>query len=344
MPHQNQSKTTITIRALMICTLVFGTWFHPLDAYGMGSQQKIVGQRMDLLGDDEEEEDDVLFGLPPGQCVIQGIMRTGLGAEAISYQASTQSCLIYLEVDNVIPGGGWCSQWVVPNAPQYCVPSSEDSAGSDLSGVVITIGTCTDEEEGTGPAPDADAECSDNTGSPILLDLDRNQFHLSGGPVVFDIDADGLFEIVTWVSRGTQDAFLFLDRNGNGVVDDGSELFGDATLLTSGEQARHGYEALAEFDLVENGGNQDGEIDDADSIFSDLEVWIDSNANGIHESFESQSLAEAGVLTIGLNYRESSRTDSHGNEFRYIGRGSIEVDGRRKNMWTTDVFFKILAE
>lgn len=209
-----------------------------------------------------------------------------------------------------------------------------------------TIEICVD-----GPDPDSpefgeeeEVECTEPDPSPILLDLDRNQFHLSGGPVYFDIDADGQPETLTWAAPGTQDAFLFLDRNGNGVVDDGLELFGNATLLFSGEQAEHGYEALAEFDLVENGGNQDGIIDAADLVFSTLGVWIDSNANGIHENHESQSLAEAGVLSIGLDYRESRRTDSHGNEFRYIGSGSIEVNGKSKKMATTDVFFKRLAQ
>ncbi len=226
--------------------------------------------------------------------------------------------------------------------PLFCNPRAGPSGG----GVVIIADTCVD-----GPDPDAptfgedgEEECVEPDPSPILLDLDRNQFHLSGGPVLFDIDADGQLETITWVAPGTQDAFLFLDRNGNGVVDDGSELFGNATLLISGEQAKHGYEALAEFDLVEIGGNQDGIISDADSIFSYLGVWIDSNANGIHESFESQSLAEADVLTIGINYRESRRTDSHGNQFRYIGTGLIEVNGKAKNMGTTDVFFKKLAQ
>lgn len=212
----------------------------------------------------------------------------------------------------------------------------------------IIIEACVD-----GPDPDSgeigengdEVQCDDSPpSSPILLDLDRNQFHLSGGPVLFDIDADGQLETITWVAPGTQDAFLFLDRNANGVVDDGSELFGNATLLISGEQAQHGYEALVEFDLVENGGNQDGIIDAADLVFSNLGVWIDSNANGIHEGLESQSLAEANVLSVGVEYRESRRTDSHGNEFRYLGSGSIEVNGKNKKMATTDVFFRRLAQ
>jgi hypothetical protein len=326
MLYQKQRKSTHIIRLLVTGILAFGIWFHSMDAYGMGSGQHILGSL-----------ESVYFGFKPvGYCVNErGYQRTGLGVEAVSFHNTMFKCESYESVLNLENIPNWCSTWVVPNAPNECDATSG-------GGVEI----CVD-----GPEPEAaefgeegEVECTEPTYSPILLDLDRNQFHLSGGPVLFDIDADGQLETNTWVAPGTQDAFLFLDRNGNGVVDDGSELFGNATSLISGEQAKHGYEALEEFDLVENGGNQDGVIDDADSIFSDLEVWIDSNANGIHESFESQSLAEADVLTIGLNYRESRRTDSHGNEFRYIGGGSIEVDESSKYMWTTDVFFKILAD
>lgn len=198
-------------------------------------------------------------------------------------------------------------------------------------------------EEGLG-TPIAASECGDNDGSPILLDLDRNQFHLSGGPVLFDIDSDGQVELITWVSPNSLDAFLYLDRNGNGVVDNGLELFGNSTLLFSLDLAENGYEALAEFDLRENGGFEDGVIDALDSVFTDLRVWIDKNADGVFEHHESLSLAEAGVLSIDLDYFESPRTDSYGNDLRYISGGWIEVNGERKKMWTTDVFFKVLAD
>lgn len=184
-------------------------------------------------------------------------------------------------------------------------------------------------------------ECSD---SPILLDLDRNQFHLAGGPALFDIDSDGNVEAVTWVPPNSRDAFLFLDRNGNGVADNGLELFGTSTLLVNGDRAENGYEALTEFDLRENGGFEDGVIDELDSIFAELRVWIDDNADGVSEQGETMSLAEAGVLALETDYRESPRTDSFGNEFRYVGKGSILKNGKAKEMWTTDVFFKILAD
>lgn len=333
---QKQRKSTFITRALVIGALAIGTWFHPSDAYGMGYSEKIDGI---LEKSTPIAPTGVFFGMGRSRCVFTAVGLTGFGVEAISYSDLNRGCYLYNHVRDLEPTAAyWCSQWVFPtnNSPiggdECLTPPGGGGGGGDDD---FEENQCNDGSE------EGEEECDD---SPILLDLDRNQFHLSGGPVFFDIDADGQREIVTWVAPGTQDAFLFLDRNGNGVVDDGSELFGSATLLFSGEQAEQGYEALAEFDLVENGGNQDGVISDADSIFSDLGVWIDSNANGNHESHESQSLAEADVLTIGLNYRESRRTDSHGNEFRYIGRGLIEVNGRSKNMWTTDVFFKILAE
>lgn len=180
--------------------------------------------------------------------------------------------------------------------------------------------------------------------SPILLDLDRNQFHLSGGPVSFDIDADGYSETIAWTSAGELDGFLYLDRNGNGVVDDGSELFGNATLLASGEVAQNGFQALAEFDLLERGGIEDGVIDPLDLVFADLRVWVDVNADGTSELHETLSLVEARVLAIELDYTESPRTDQHGNEFRYIARAWIEVNGKAKKLWTTDVFFNLLEK
>ena len=246
------------------------------------------------------------------------------GAIALPTPASVGFCLISLGVSGLAA------------ATAYLTCSEFLEAGG---------GACPEPPPGTPPG-EAEEFCDDEGGggpSPVLLDLDRNQFHLSGGPVFFDIDSDGQLEIITWVSPNNMDGFLYLDRNGNGVVDNGSELFGDSTLLFNGYLAENGYEALAEFDLSENGGLQDGVIDAADSIYTDLRVWID-NGDGDFEHHESQSLAEAGVLSIGLDYRESPRTDGYGNEFRYIGTGWIEKNGKKKKMLTTDVFFKILAE
>ena len=180
-------------------------------------------------------------------------------------------------------------------------------------------------------------------GSPIVIDLDRDQFRLTGlgNPVSFDIDNDGFQETMTWTAGRTFDALLCLDRNNNGRVDSGAELFGNYTPLIDGSTSENGYIPLAEFDLVALGGNENGFIDTEDVIYDELRLWIDWNHNGISERREFLSLAEAGITRIGLRYRTSRRTDRHGNEFRYISRAWILVNGRERPTWTSDVFFVI---
>src|SRR5258708_3937509 len=114
---------------------------------------------------------------------------------------------------------------------------------------------------------------------PILLDLGMNGFHLSGpDPAVrFDINADGTPDNIAWTRAGGDDAFLCMDRNHNGKIDDGTELFGFATPLLSGQPAKIGYLALAELDKTAAGGNGDGKIDANDLGFRDLCVWVDAN-------------------------------------------------------------------
>ncbi len=175
--------------------------------------------------------------------------------------------------------------------------------------------------------------------SPILLDLDRNQFHLAGAgaPVSFDIDADGAPESITWTDLGTADAFLCFDRNGNGVIDDGSELFGNATPLENGDIAPHGYVALAELDQ-----NSDDWITSQDVVFAQLAVWVDSNHDGVSDPGEIVSLSEAGVQEIGLDFFVTRRQDQFGNRFYYNGRAWIDSNGHRKQIWTSDVFFVLV--
>ncbi len=174
--------------------------------------------------------------------------------------------------------------------------------------------------------------------SPILIDLNRNAFHLAQDPVFFDIDADGELELVSWTLPDQEDGFLCLDRNGNGQIDDGSELFGNATRMEAGHRAAHGYIALAEFDEG-LGGNFDRKITVADALFGDLCLWFDRNHNGVSEPDELLSLAAAGVVEISLDVRFSERHDSIGNEFVYLSRAKIMKHGQLKPTWTTDVFF-----
>jgi hypothetical protein len=158
---------------------------------------------------------------------------------------------------------------------------------------------------------------------PVLIDLDRNNFHLTGvqDGVLFDIDADGAVNAVSWTHPDHRDAFLCLDRNTNDLIDDGSELFGNSTplLLNLGFTAPNGYVALAEFDMPSLGGNADGYIDREDAIYEELCAWTDSNQNGISEPDAVSTLPAAGVERIGLLHQSSGRTDQHGNRFWYSG-------------------------
>ena len=175
------------------------------------------------------------------------------------------------------------------------------------------------------------------------MDLENDGVHLTGlnDPVWFDIDANGKLELMSWTDRG--DGFLALDRNGNGTIDDGGELFGTATRLANGARALNGYEALAELDTWGFNGNRDGHLDSADAAFGSLLLWVDRNHDGVSQPEELETLAQAGIQRIDLDYTSSRRTDRYGNEFRFLGRAWKTVrNGTVRPIPTWDVFFLVV--
>jgi hypothetical protein len=173
--------------------------------------------------------------------------------------------------------------------------------------------------------------------SPILIDVDRSGFSLTdaSGGVDFDIFNDSVPLRIAWTTPHSSNAFLALDRNGNGRIDNGAELFGNVTPQPP-SLAANGFLALAVYDKPENGGNRDGRIDKRDAIFPKLLLWRDANHNGQSEAAELRSLLNL-IGGIELNYKESKRTDQHGNQFRYRAK-VYDTAGSHAGKWAWDVF------
>jgi hypothetical protein len=181
--------------------------------------------------------------------------------------------------------------------------------------------------------------------SPIIFDLGKPGFDLTGldEPVLFDLDADGTEELTGWTAAGSEDAFLVFDRNMNGNVDDGMELFGDAVQLPDGSISMQGYEALAQFDIPSQGGNGNGVADIADRGYAMLWLWTDANHNGVSERDELERLIQRGIFAISLEFESSTQMDENGNVLAFSAPAFARERGRVKRIPTTDVLFRTAA-
>jgi trimeric autotransporter adhesin len=137
---------------------------------------------------------------------------------------------------------------------------------------------------------------------PLTLDLNGDGIQtvpLSTPPLFFDLTASGIKTSVGWIAPS--DGLLVMDRNGNGVIDNGAELFGDATPQYDAAgnptttRTADGFAALAQED-----SNHDGVVNNLDVNFANLRVWQDLNQDGISQANELTSLADAGIASINV--------------------------------------------
>jgi hypothetical protein len=167
--------------------------------------------------------------------------------------------------------------------------------------------------------------------SPLILDLDGDGAETLGQSayIQFDHDCNGFAELTGWV--GPDDGLLVLDRNGNGQIDNGSELFGNNSGTGTGWA--NGFDALAEFD-----SNLDGSINASDTAFASLRVWKDANSNGFVDTNELLTLQQAGVGSLSLSYTDGTAVDAQGNSHLQLGSYTT-TQGQTRQM--TDVWFSV---
>ena len=157
---------------------------------------------------------------------------------------------------------------------------------------------------------------------PLIFDLDGDGIKttsLDQSRTYFDLDNNGFAERTAWVDAS--DGLLVLDRNNDGQITSGQELFGDQTLLANGVRATSGFEALKEFD-----SNRDGRIDAKDEVYSKLKIWRDLNGDGISQAEELKGLSDYNIASISLSSTSSNASDVMNNIQRRVG-SFIKTDG-----------------
>ncbi len=161
---------------------------------------------------------------------------------------------------------------------------------------------------------------------PIILDLDGNGLETVGlaSNIHFDHDGDGVLTKTGWV--GKDDALLVWDRNANGSIDTGAELFGDFTELPDGTLAPNGFAALAALD-----SNGDGILDASDPAFAELKLWRDASQDGVSQGGEFITLADAGIVSLNLAHTLKNQGLPNGNTLSREG-GFTRADGTSGGM------------
>jgi hypothetical protein len=237
-------------------------------------------------------------------------------------------CVSYAEAEDE-SGGNGCSDSQNPDGSWIC-NGTECANGCDSTGCNCAPQGCSAYTNAYGNWICDGTLCQNGCVSngcgcaptdPIVIDLSGRGFMMTDAAkgVKFDFAGTGNLVQMSWTAGGWNGGWLALDRNGNGKIDNGTELFGNLTPQPNppkGKQ-KNGFLALAVYDQPANGGNNNGMIDPGDKIWKSLVVWIDTNHNGVSEPSELIPIAKTGIKSISLNYSTSMYKDAYGNVFRY---------------------------
>ncbi|ERT11172.1 hypothetical protein QPK14_02015 [Photorhabdus temperata subsp. temperata] len=173
---------------------------------------------------------------------------------------------------------------------------------------------------------------ADGYRTPIVIDLNGDgvkTISIDSG-IEFDFGGNGDKTKTGWVNEN--DGLLVIDKNNDGIINNGSELFGEETILSSGKKAKNGFEALLDLD-----SNKDGVLDANDLLWSSLKIWQDKNQDAYTDQGELKSMEEVGIESINLDYGEIEHFDSEGN---YHGLASSVNWSDGRNTDIIDVWFK----
>ncbi|MBS2027998.1 MAG: hypothetical protein JST54_08860 [Deltaproteobacteria bacterium] len=209
-------------------------------------------------------------------------------------------------------------------------------AAASTTGTVCGQGTTTSSTSsttggGTSGTTTTSAGNGGGASTPLVLSFDSARVDFTQTSGQFEL-GQGDAKTTDWVSARTP--WLALDRDGNGRIDSGEELFGSLTKLPDGRRAQNGFEALAALDA-----NHDGKLDAQDPAFAKLVLWSDADQDRRSSRGELTSLAQAGVVAIELTYVNGaacdSRSNCEGQRAGFVFRGS---DGKEHRGSVIDVY------
>jgi len=164
--------------------------------------------------------------------------------------------------------------------------------------------------------------------TPLILDLKGDGIELTNHKdgVNFDLNADGKTDQTAWTKKDSDDAFLVLDKDSNGQIDSGKELFGDQN------GSENGFLELSKYD-----SNKDGKVDAKDEVYSKLQTWQDKDHDGKVDKGELKSLVDSNIKSISTGFKEETdetgklKEDEHGNTVGLVGEFE-KTDGTKQTM------------